>query len=167
LNRFARIRGHTLCPNLIIAETSLEWPLHDLYSARELCQMIPITGFDVYQKLVQVNDWAGEFLPNAFSSIMSLPKLKVHNTHISQILEYLFGGGIGDRFELWESNRKIARFSRDEKFGEETIFTREVCQGNFHHHRKWTRELFDEKMRGVDASLEREFPTIRPQLQSF
>ncbi len=44
LGKIARLFGDTICPNLIISERALEWPLHDLYSARELCQMIPITG---------------------------------------------------------------------------------------------------------------------------
>src|SRR5574341_558430 len=31
-NRLTRLRGDTLCPNLILSETALEWPVHDLYS---------------------------------------------------------------------------------------------------------------------------------------
>src|SRR4030095_4434136 len=64
-NRIVHLFGHTICPNLIVAENALEWPLHDLYSARELCQMIPITGMDVYHRLLEANQWAKIFLPNA------------------------------------------------------------------------------------------------------
>ncbi|HZM23067.1 MAG TPA: hypothetical protein VFC02_15060, partial [Anaerolineales bacterium] len=49
LNRFTRLRGYTLCPNLIVSETTLEWPIQDLYSARELYQMIPIAGMEMYR----------------------------------------------------------------------------------------------------------------------
>ena len=59
--------GHTICPNLIISENALEWPLHDLYSARELCQMIPITGKNMYRKLTEINEWVkGIICRNAF-----------------------------------------------------------------------------------------------------
>jgi hypothetical protein len=46
-------------------------------------------------------------------------------------------------------NRKIARFSKQQGFGEETIFNAEMCQGNFDHHSKKTRERFDEKLNGL------------------
>jgi hypothetical protein len=45
--------------------------------------------------------------------------------------------------------RKIARFSKQTGYGEETVFTAEVCQGNFHHHRKWTQEAFMQKLDGL------------------
>ena len=65
LGKIARLFGDTICPNLIISEHSLEWPLHDLYSARELCQMIPIAGSDFYLRLFAANSWVESFLPNA------------------------------------------------------------------------------------------------------
>ncbi len=64
LNRMTRFFGYTLCPNLIVSENALIWSQHDLYSARELCQMIPVSGVDVYHKLMQANEWVRDFLPN-------------------------------------------------------------------------------------------------------
>ena len=159
-NRITRVFGHTLCPNLIVAETNLEWPLHDLYSARELIQMIPITGLDVYRKLMQSNDWAREYLPNGghdFSreTKATTPVLTDGVRKVATTLRFFFElplrGKLGDRFEQWEMTRKIARFSKQAGFGEETIFTAEVCQGNFHHHRKWTREAFEQKLVALAA----------------
>jgi hypothetical protein len=46
-------------------------------------------------------------------------------------------------------NRKIARFSKQQGFGEETIFNAEICRGNFDHHNQKTRERFEEKMNEV------------------
>jgi hypothetical protein len=159
-NRVTKLFGHTLCPNLIVAETMLGWPLHDLYSARELCQMIPVTGMDVYQKLMITNDWAKEFLPNAFLESDGLPsrlqKLTPPGTRVfayQSFLEFLMHGELGDRFEQWEMTRKIARFSKQAGFGEETVFSANVCQGNFHHHRKWTREAFEQKLIGMELPL--------------
>lgn len=152
LNRFARLFGHTLCPNLILSESALEWKQHDLYSARELVQMIPITGMDVYRQLMKANQWAEEYLPNCshHSGRDTTPD------EIAALFKPLFElplrGRLGDRFESWEMNRKIARFSKQPGFGEETIFTAEVCQGNFHHHRKWTHELFQQKLNNLSNS---------------
>lgn len=155
-NRFTRLFGHTLCPNLIVSENSLAWPLHDLYSARELCQMIPITGIRVYQELMHANQWAGEILPNAFMERGSWTSPGRERTSVPQSLfEFPLSGKIGDRFERWEMDRKIARFSKQPGFGDETVFNAEVCQGNFHHHRKWTQEVFHQRLSdlGTDSPL--------------
>jgi hypothetical protein len=101
--------------------------------------------------LLQANEWAWDFLPNAFleSNGLLLEDLQKQDSAFQSFLELPLRGGLGDRFEQWEMNRKIARFSKQEGFGEETIFTADVCQGNFHHHRKWTREVFEEKLNVV------------------
>lgn len=152
LNRFARLFGHTLCPNLILSESALAWPLHDLYSARELCQMLPITGVEVYQRLLAANPWAEEFLPNAYLECGSLrPQVRRQGIALQSFGEFLLGGELGDRLEQWEMTRKIARFSQQPGFGDETIFTAEVCQGNFHHHRKWTHAAFQERLNNIPA----------------
>jgi hypothetical protein len=152
LNRITRLFGHTLCPNLIVSENALAWSVHDIYSARELCQMIPVTGKHVYRMLMDTNQWTKDFLPNVKqTSEVS----ETSEALIQKLLELSLRDRLGDRFEIWEMSRKIARFSKQEGFGEETIFTAEVCQGNFHHHRKWTREAFEEKLSNlsIDSPL--------------
>ncbi len=64
-NRMVRPFGHTICPNLIVSESALEWSQHDLYSARELIQMIPIAGMDVYRDVMDANSWIAEFVPQS------------------------------------------------------------------------------------------------------
>lgn len=154
-NRFVHVFGYTLCPNLIVSENALEWPLHDLYSARELCQMIPITGMDVYYKLMKANEWAKEFLPNASQASEAPTNGETSEVSVQKLLELPLRDKLGDRFEQWEMNRKIARFSTQEGFGEETVFNADVCQGNFHHHRKWTRKVFEEKLSVIASGAER------------
>jgi len=146
-NRLTRLQGYTLCPNLIISEGALEWPLHDLYSARELCQMIPIVGLDVYSRLMQANQWVESFLPNAFMNLGGLPpKPQARAPALQSLLELPLRGVLGDRFEHWEMNRKIARFTGQYGYGEETVFNADVCQGNFDHHRSWVYEAFEKRL---------------------
>jgi hypothetical protein len=190
LNRFARLFGHTLCPNLILSESALEWQLHDLYSARELHQMIPVTGLDVYQRLMEVNKWAEEFLPNAYPSRLHCIKRNEVQVQVSPaeqsppsshwrllrrslrsllaMTELVLRGKLGDRFEAWEMTRKIARFSKQPGFGEETIFTAEVCQGNFHHHRKWTHEIYQKRLHVIArrAKPDEAIPTTVSEIAS-
>ncbi len=151
--RFVRPFGWTICPNLILAESSLAWHTHDLYSAREFCQMIPIAGIDVYRKLIQANAWIKDFLPNANLDSNSLLFEQREHTltgtrapGFQRLLEFPWLGKLGDLFEHWEMTRKIARFSKQAGFGDETIFNAEMCQGNFDQHRQWTRKAFEQKM---------------------
>ncbi len=157
-NRLTRLRGHTICPNLIVSENALEWRLHDLYSAREFCQMVPIMGLEVHQRLMKANEWAKTFLPNAFLESNSL-LFKNPQEHtltgtrapsLQSLLELPLLGKLGDRFESWEMDRKIARFSRQDGFGEETIFNADVCQGNFHHHRSSTRKMLEKRLASME-----------------
>ncbi len=140
LGKIARLFGDTICPNLIVSECALEWPLHDLYSARELCQMIPIAGADFYLRLLAANSWVESVLPNAS------PKKTSEVSKTSEVWELLLRGTLGDKLESWEMTRKIARFSKQAGFGAETIFSADVCQGNFHHHRKWTHDIYQERL---------------------
>ena len=144
--RLTRLRGHTLCPNLIVSENALEWPLHDLYSARELCQMVLIKGVDMYSRLMKANQWVKLFLPNCVHGISRGRKETDAAAKFQSTLESLLGGKLGEHFEKWEMNRKIARFQKQAGFGDETVFNAEVCQGNFHHHRGWTKEAFEKRL---------------------
>ena len=151
--RLTRLAGHIICPNVIVSETSLEWNRCDLYSARDLCQMIPIAGKKIYQRLMKANGWVRDFLPNAYeeASAAALQEERRYVKKVQGILELPFRGRPGDRFEHWEMNRKIERFSRQEGFGEETIFNANICQGNFDHHHRRTRQEFEKKRRSPHA----------------
>jgi len=146
LNRLTRLLGHTLCPNLIVSETALEWPLHDVYSARELCQMVLIKGDNVYAQLMKANQWVKLFLPNCVQGISRERKETDVVAEFQSAMESLLVGKLGEHFEKWEMKRKIARFQNQTGIGDETVFNAEVCQGNFHHHRGWTKEAFEKRL---------------------
>jgi hypothetical protein len=145
--RFTHLMGHTICPNVIVSENDLEWGQHDLYSARDLCQMIPISGMEVYRRLIEANRWVEEYLPNAYQTILDtmLEDEERYKSPLQHIFEAPWRNSLGDLFEHWEMKRKIERFSRQEGFGEETVFHANICQGNFDHHRKWTRQEIERR----------------------
>ena len=150
LNRFTRIFGHTICPNLILSDAHLAWRSQDLYSARELCQMIPITGFDVYQRLMNTNAWVRDIFPNIppFSGNSRTPA-----GSLQSVFEFPLGGGLGDRIERWEMERKIERLSKQAGFDEEVIFNAEMCQGNFDHHRRRTNNMLASRLSRFDRDV--------------
>ncbi len=146
LGRLTRLDGYTLCPNLIISERSLAWRQRDVYTAREICQMIPIAGMSTYNSLRRVNDWTNDYLPNA----VDVPPLTAGSEGTNLLVQHLgemaLRGSLGDRIEAWEMNRKIRRFTQQAGFGIETQFDAEVCQGNFLHHGAHTRQALQDRL---------------------
>jgi hypothetical protein len=134
LGHATALSGNIICPNLIISEQTLEWRRQDTYSAHELCQMIPISGFEVYRRIRQVNSWTNTFLPNASSAPDLCQKEISGASQLRTFFELPLRGGIGDSIETWEMNRKIKRFIIQAGYGPETQFNRDICQGNFNQH---------------------------------
>ncbi len=138
--------GHTLCPNLIVSEQALEWPQQDIYSAREICQMIPIVGSEVYERLRGCNAWTEGYLPNATGIPALTDGIRSTRHGLQALAEWPLKGSLGSRIESWEMDRKVQRFSHQAGFGLETRFNAQVCQGNFLHHGTRTREAFQERL---------------------
>ena len=63
--RLAAQSGVQLCPNFFITKNNLEIKNRNLYTAREISQMVPLVGLDVYNQFRQINRWTLDFLPNA------------------------------------------------------------------------------------------------------
>jgi hypothetical protein len=151
--RLTALLGNTICPNLIISDQILEWRKRDLYTARELCQMIPISGLDVYTRLRRINSWTNSFLPNASYT----PDIHLKKFSDAKVLRFLYEwplqGIIGDRIESWEMNRKIKRFIQQAGYGPETQFNRDICQGNFNQHGRQTKAAFQQRLNNLGLEL--------------
>jgi hypothetical protein len=146
LNRIANLFGEILCPNLIVSENMLEWKSKDLYTARELEQMVLISGEDVYCRLRVVNEWIKHYLPNV---IIEAKYSFEGNSFFPKIIEFFLQGALGNRFETWEMHRKIDRFSKQAGFGNETNFNADICQGNFNHHGLWTMREYEKRLQDL------------------
>src|SRR6185503_308019 len=95
--RVMRLFGHRICVNLLVSEHTLPWERHDLYTAREICQMIPVTGVNVYQRLRVENAWTEDVLPNAKLSAPNIIQMSDRNTlrTIQYLLELILRGRLG------------------------------------------------------------------------
>jgi glycosyltransferase involved in cell wall biosynthesis len=137
LVHLARWRGVEICPNYLLANTeqALTLTTHNLYTAREFANMRLVFGKSSYKQLVSLNDWVGEFLPNALTYVRGQQSLLPNDQSgrlgrwVKRFGEKLLGGKLGNKFEQWEQRRKIARFSRPTAV--ETCFTSDVCKGHY------------------------------------
>lgn len=146
LGRWAAFRGYVLCPNVILSERALLWRQQDVYSAHELTQMIPLAGRPTYDRLRDLNGWTQIYLPNAGGPPGSVGSIESVAGSWRPPIEYLLGGALGNQLERLEMTRKIARFTHQSGYGVETVFTADVCQGNFQHHGQRTRQAFEHKL---------------------
>lgn len=144
--RFMRLFGERICVNLLVSETQLAWGVQDLYSAREMCQMIPITGMDVYLELREYNVWTESFLPNAVSAPKHAPDMKPASVWLQKFLELLLRGSMGDKLEKWAMDFQLKKITRTYGSGLEANFSADLCQGNFHDHRTGTEQSFRERL---------------------
>ena len=141
--RFIRLLGDRICINLLISENHLHWSQHDLYSAREISQMIPISGFDTYYNFRVANLWTQEILPNTSHNERKLNQV----SRLQKLLELPLLGKIGDTLEKWAMNFQMKIISIQENISDETNFTPDICQGNFHQHKKWTQIEYEKRIK--------------------
>lgn len=134
LVRLARLTGVALCPNYLLAETSLKQSRQDLFAAHELAQMVPVVGLEVHRRMIAANPWASSFLPNAFNPPKAGPDLRpgAGLRCLQASLEWLLGGRLGDWLERWERRRKTRKFSAEaSKPGAAAILDAEHVKGHF------------------------------------
>lgn len=134
--RVAKLERIRLCPNYLVTTQALRFEERSIYVARELAQMIPLSGMEVYQEVRRQNNWVDDFLPNA-GTAPELPRgIKPAREHtvIQKLLEILFCLPLTRWFEKWEMDRKIARLSREQASSFESYFSADVCKGHIDRH---------------------------------
>lgn len=168
VKRAAR-QGAIICPNYFLSERALALPEQDLFTAHELLQMVPITGGGLYRQLLALNDWAADYLPNAWASSANDSIASAGNDPVKRLLEGLLRTPPGDWLERWEMARKIAKFSRlpsrplapprmqsegpsSQKAWRQALveacFSADRCKGHFHAHGKRTLEAYAAQLEG-------------------
>lgn len=134
--RLARLRGVTVCPNYVLAETALAQDRRDLFIAHEVTQMIPLFGIGLYDTMRQVNEWVSAHMPNAHGAYYPEREYQPRGMWraLKQAGEWLLGGSIGDRLEQWEFRRKRARFARQIGRTSAARIDAENVKGHFEDH---------------------------------
>ena len=152
LGHWAATQGDIICPNYFLSENALVFGEQNLYTARELTQMIPLYGLDTYYQLLARNPWVHQYLPNA-KGPPSLTR-KVIGTGSSEygiaersglvkkLAEAAFRTPAGARLEGWEMQRKLRKFSQQLEDHPESVFSPDCCKGHFNDHMTHTQLAF-------------------------
>ena len=102
--------GGSMCVNYFRSNAAYRLPLEDLYTARELTQMVPLYGLDAYAELRQENSWTQSLLPNASglpTDIEPVQPSRIMRAASRPLIRSRAGQGV----ENWERARKIPRYN--------------------------------------------------------
>ncbi|MFQ5614459.1 MAG: hypothetical protein ACE5H9_20245, partial [Anaerolineae bacterium] len=147
LVRFARRRNVHLCPNYLLTERLLFFKENNLYTAREMLQMVPLYGKDLYLKMRLLNTWVTNYLPQGTG--LNLDKvndnLSVLQSVAKKVGEFILGGIIGDLLEKVLRKYQITKHTRiAEQVGavDKVVFTADECKGHFDNHGHKTLQAY-------------------------
>lgn len=163
LVRRAALNGLTLCPNYLVTTRSMGFDEWNLYTAHELAQMVPISGFTLYRQMRRINSWTGSYLPNAYTppprpypsriSSCSLPGAFPKLRGWLSWVETGLNTPIGDWLEKWEMDRKVEKFSRQGNLFVEAAFCGAYCKGHFNNHGAETMIAYANRLRELGGSF--------------
>lgn len=144
--RLAARRGIVLCPNYFVAESALTLPERNIYTAREIVQMVPLFGHAIYEKLRWHNCWASQFLPNADGPpLVQIPEPEP--AHWPQaVAELPLRTSLGGWLEQWEQQRKITKLKSQQNGSGESCFTAVICKGHFQAHQQRTLIAYEQRL---------------------
>ena len=147
--RIVRPLGIRLCPNYLVSERALGLPDRSLYTARELVQMVPLSGFAIYDRMRGLNAWSGDYLPNAGgppASSMRLRGLRALEL-VQRFAENLLRFAPLRIVEQYEMRRKVRILEREQGLSPEAHFSAEVCKGHGSRHASRIERRLRERLR--------------------
>ena len=149
LVRLHRLRGVVICPNWILSEEAIRLERRDLFSARELAQMVPVVGFDVYRRMIEANGWIRELLPNAAGPPRSEHPVPAAGSPVGRLGEVVLRWAPFDPLELWVQQRKTREIRRLDPDSPEVVLDHRQCKGHVDGHGRRISEAYGERLRSL------------------
>ncbi len=135
-----------LCPNYFLSENALVIKDRNIFTAHELAQMVVITGSQLFKRMLELNRWMAEYLPNAWQNIASLSKNTEALNQITKFGEFFLRSPAGTWLENWEMGRKIKKFDRQSQSHPEANFSADWCKGHFDDHGSKILTAYNERL---------------------
>jgi hypothetical protein len=158
LVRVAALRGVTLCPNYFLSERALVLAEHNLFTAHEVTQMVPVSGLDTYHRLRELNRWTHAFLPNAHGVPKSLGSPSAFlgglSTTPRSIAEAALRTRFGRGIEAWEMSRKVRKLGARGNGHVEAAFGPDWCKGHFGDHGQLTLARYQQRLAALEGRLQ-------------
>jgi hypothetical protein len=145
--RYGHLRRVHLCPNYLLTENVLYFADNNLFIAREMLQMVPLYGKNLYLEVRRLNDWVTNYLPQGTD--LNLGKVDDTLSPFQRLLkkssELVLNGFLGDLLEKPLQKFQINKHTRlAEKYGalDKVIFTADQCKGHYDGHNNKTMRAY-------------------------
>jgi hypothetical protein len=152
LVRYFRLQGVELCPNWLLSTQRLELADRGFHSARELTQMVPLAGPDIYNRMRQLNGWTDAVLPNSAGPPRDLPCSRTDQSAFGKAGEVVLGSRMGTAFESWMARRKIREIRRVGCDSPELVLDRHQCKGHVDAHGQRIATLYSARLRSLSLA---------------
>jgi hypothetical protein len=139
--------GDVICPNYVLSERALDLPEHNLFTAHEVLQMVPVVGLETYAHLRWLNAWTEQFLPNAHRQTVCLGIPPAYPQRLRPLAEAALRTPLGGWLERWEMRRKVPKFRQRGAGGGEAQFSTDWCKGHFGGYGQRTLDGFGDRLR--------------------
>jgi len=149
LVRLHRLRGVVICPNWILSEEAIRLERRDLFSARELAQMVPVVGPDVYRRMIEANGWIRDHLPNAVGPPRAEHALTAAGSPVGRLGEVVLRWSAFDPLERWVQHRKTHEIRRLDPDSPEVVLDHRQCKGHVDGHGRRISEAYGERLRSL------------------
>lgn len=153
LVRLAARQDDIICPNYFISERALEVKEHSLYTAREMAQMVPLSGYALYRRMRELNPWVEEWLPNAVGLPRPMPAGSAAAPRWRPLAEAVLRSPLGgwlDRLEMKRKLKKLSQQGTTSANPEESEFGSDWCKGHFHAHGWQTAQALSYRLHKLD-----------------
>jgi hypothetical protein len=145
--RFGHLRGVHLCPNYLLTENVLYFEDNNLFTAREMLQMVPLYGQKFYVNMREINGWVTDYLPQGKG--LNLEKINDELSSGQNVLktlgEFVLGGFLGDLVEKFLQKVQITKHTRlaaQRGALDKVVFTADVCKGHYDGHYQKTMSAY-------------------------
>lgn len=149
--RYGHLRGVHLCPNYLLTENVLYFEENNLFTAREMLQMIPIYGREFYVKMREINTWVTDYLPQGEGLNLAKvnDRLSSGQSFLKKVSEFILGGWMGDLLEKLLQKIQITKHTRlAQKNGalDKVVFTADMCKGHYDGHNQKTMNAYQARL---------------------
>lgn len=144
--RVARLSGVVLCPNWLLSSDALALEERSLFAARELAQMVPLTGVDLYLRMRRLNPWAEQFLPNAAGPPGPVAQETRTRGSLTRIAESVFLSRTGASIDDWDRRRKSREIVRANPGSPEVVLDTRQCKGHVDSHGGRIRRAYADRL---------------------
>jgi hypothetical protein len=149
--RLAALMRIDLCPNYVLSTRRLAMSTDDLFTARELTQMIPLFGRAAFAELRAANRWLDSYLPNAGPRDEQLRDIGPVGRAVQRLAEWPLYGALGSRLERALQRRKLADLTVQAAIAgsREVVLEPEICKGHMDSHGGRIRAEYDRRRERV------------------